>query len=92
MRQSSRTNGHEYPVAIYFDKTNAQHSDSKKKDPMLIGKNQKIHDSNSSHLMSKTYNLYIISVRCCLKVSLDGQPLPQYDVFKKIKLKNEKLF
>jgi hypothetical protein len=29
MRQSSRTNGHEYPVAIYFDKTNAQHSDSK---------------------------------------------------------------
>jgi len=55
-------------------------------------KNQKIHDSNSSHLMSKTYNLYIISVRCCLKVSLDGQPLPQYDVFKKIKLKNEKLF
>jgi hypothetical protein len=59
---------------------------------MLIGKNQKIHDSNSSHLMSKTYNLYIISVRCCLKVSLDGQPLPQYDVFKKIKLKNEKLF
>jgi len=62
------------------------------KGPMLIGKNQKIHDSNSSHLMSKTYNLYIISVRCCLKVSLDGQPLPQYDVFKKIKLKNEKLF
>jgi len=43
MRQSSRTNGHEYPVAIYFDKTNAQHSDSSqnKKDPMLIGKKSK---------------------------------------------------
>jgi hypothetical protein len=57
MRQSSRTNGHEYPVAIYFDKTNAQHSDSKfpKRSYVDWQKNQKIHDSNSSHLMSKTY-------------------------------------
>jgi len=60
---------------------------------MLIGKKYQIIKNPWLKLISfDVKNLYIISVRCCLKVSLDGQPLPQYDVFKKIKLKNEKLF